>query len=80
MILDATIFYKTSPLVFIPDKKYSNKYCETLDTALLAWTAENIGETTTWTFQQDGASIHSSEETRYFLSQRVVIVLTWSAK
>lgn len=57
----------------------SKKYYELLkEKTLLLSTAENLGET--WTFQQDGASVHRSAYTTEWLQKQKINVLAWPAK
>lgn len=54
----ACSYHGVSHLVMCHGKIDSEKYCDVLTRVILPFGAENLGEN--YTFQQDGASIHSS--------------------
>lgn len=57
MVWDAIHFYGVSSLVFLKGRKADRAYYKTLEDALLSFTADKFGESTSCHFQQDGASI-----------------------
>lgn len=47
---------------------------------LLPFAAEVFGEQRTWVFQQDNAPIHTSSQSRYWLSEKSIRTLPWPAR
>lgn len=78
MLWAACFYYGVSNLFVCKGKMDSVKYCGALTRGLLPFAADNLGET--FTFQQDGASIHCSAYTNSFLRKKAIYVLPWSAK
>lgn len=58
-----------TPLIFVPQgvKVNGNEYRQMLETKVLPWAKENLGED--WTFQQDGAGGHRAEETQNWIAE-----------
>lgn len=60
-------------------QKVAKKYIETLVEVLLLFAKTFYGEeeVRTWTFQQDGAEIHTSKAMRAWFDDKNVIVMDW---
>jgi hypothetical protein len=77
MIWAAFCFYGKSSVVFRPCKGNSEVYQELLEANLLPFIQQLGGGN--WTFQQDGARVHTSESTMNWLQAKNIDVLPWPA-
>ena len=63
-----------TPLVDVPKKCDSKKYCEVLEEGLIPYYGKDE------IFQQDGATCHTSKESMKFLKQNGIKTTIWPAK
>lgn len=78
MIWGAMSFYGLSHIRVVKDTMNSAKYCKVLEEFLFPFAAETLGER--WVFQQDNASVHTSNLTKKWFVDNSVSVLDWPAK
>jgi transposase len=78
MIWGAFSLHGKSELAFIEGTQDSVKYCETLESYLLPFANLHYGDD--YIFQQDNASIHSSQYTKEVLNEHKITVMDWPAK
>lgn len=75
MIWGAISAYGLSPIAFLNGKQDSAKYCESVQLTLLPWAAEVFGEQRVWRLQQNNATIHTSNYTRQWMTEKGIRVL-----
>lgn len=78
MLWGAISLFGLSDLVVCKGNMDSKRYCRVLQRHLLPFAAEMCGER--WVFQQDNASIHRSNYTKFWMEQNGVVVMDWPAK
>ena len=78
MVWGAFCFHGKSELAFVESHMNSTKYCEVLESYLIAAATSIYGAG--YVFQQDNASIHVSRETKEWLESKEIQVLPWPVK
>lgn len=71
-------FYGVAELIATSAKHNYTLYCNTLGCGLVPFVADVLGYKNIWVYYQDNAPIHTSGETRKWLSKRYLTTLPWT--